>query len=408
MESVKRRSQRDYTLTFKLSVVDQVEKGELSYKEAQERYGIQGKTTVLTWLRKHGRQDWSPGAYIGSPRMGSMPDKNRPLTPEQRIKELEEQLALSNQKAQFFEAVVDVLKNDYGLSVVKKRPRQVLAQKRIQNLSISRACQFMGISRQAYYKRNRADAARLALDQKVADFVQQKRQRQPRLGARKLHYLLQCQPQLELQVGRDRLFSILRERRLLVARKRAYHKTTDSHHRFRRHPNLLKPGPNQVIPSGPEQVWVADITYLPTQEGVAYLSLVTDAFSRKIVGYHVHESLHTKSVAQALRRAVKYRRTEQPLVHHSDRGSQYCSGMYQELHAKHGIRCSMTDGYDCYQNALAERVNGILKTELLLQRPQDLTQAKKMVSESVSIYNRERPHLSLKYKTPDAMHRALG
>lgn len=253
----------------------------------------------------------------------------------------------------------------------------------------------MGISRQAYYKRNRADAARLILDEKVADFVQQKRLRQPRLGTRKLYYLLQCQPQHELQVSRDRLFAILRERRLLVARKRAYHKTTDSHHRFRRHPNLLKPGPDQIVPSGPEQVWVADITYLPTQEGVAYLSLVTDAFSRKIVGYHVHESLHTESVAQ-------------PLVHHSDRGSQYCSGMYQELHAKHGIKCSMTDGYDCYQNALAERVNGILKTELLLQQPQDLTQAKKMVSESISIYNRERPHLSLKYKTPDAMHRALG
>jgi putative transposase len=266
----------------------------------------------------------------------------------------------------------------------------------------------MGISRQAYYKRNRADAARLVLDQKVADFVQQKRLRQPRLGTRKLHYLLQCQPQLELQVGRDRLFSILRERRLLVARKRAYHKTTNSHHRFHRHPNLLKPGPDQIVPSRPEQVWVADITYLPTQKGVAYLSLVTDAFSRKIVGYHVHESLHTESVAHALRRAVMHRRTDQPLVHHSDRGIQYCSGMYQALHAKYGIRCSMTDGYDCYQNALAERVNGILKTELLLHRPQDLTQAKKMVSESVSIYNRERPHLSLKYKTPDAVHRALG
>ena len=122
MESAKRRSQRDYTLTFKLSVVDQVEKGELSYREAQERYGIQGKTTVLTWLRKHGRQNWNPGAYIGSLRMGIMPEQNRQLTPEQRIKELEEQLALSNQKAQFFEAVVDVLQTDYGLSVVKKRP----------------------------------------------------------------------------------------------------------------------------------------------------------------------------------------------------------------------------------------------------------------------------------------------
>lgn len=250
----------------------------------------------------------------------------------------------------------------------------------------------MGISLQAYYKRNRAYAARLVLDQKVVDFVAQKRLRQPRIGTRKLHYLLHCQPQHELQVGRDRLFTILRQRRLLVARKRTYHKTTDSHHRFRRHPNLLKSGPDQVTPRGPEQVWVADITYLPTLEGVAYLSLVTDAFSRKIVGYHVHESLHTESVAQALRRAVSQRQTVQPLIHHSDRGSQYCSGTYQALHVKHGIRCSMTDGHDCYQNALAERVNGILKTELLLQRPQDLTQAKKMVSESVAIYNRERPH----------------
>lgn len=180
----------------------------------------------------------------------------------------------------------------------------------------------------------------------------------------------------------------------MVAFKRAYHKTTDSHHRFRRYPNLLKLGPDQVVPSGPEQVWVVDITYLPTQESMAYLSLVTDAFSRKIVGYHVHESLYTESVAQALRRAVKHRQTVQPLVHHSDRDSQYCSEMYQELRATHGIRCLMADGYDCYQNTLAERVNGILKTGLLLQRPQDLTQAKKMVCKSVSIYKRERPHLS--------------
>ncbi len=123
----------------------------------------------------------------------------------------------------------------------------------------------MGISRQAYYKRNHVDTARLVLDQNVVDFVQRKRQRQPSLGTRKLHHLLHhllhCQPQLELHLGRDRLFSILRERRLLVARKRAYHKTTDSNHRFQRHPNLLKPGPNQVVPNGPEQVWVADITY---------------------------------------------------------------------------------------------------------------------------------------------------
>jgi transposase-like protein len=122
MDTGKRRSQRDYTLAFKLAVVDQVEKGELSYKDAQTRYGIQGRSTVLVWLRKHGRQDWSQGAFIRVQRTRSVTEPLLPLTPAQRIKELEEQLALSNQKAQFFEAVVNVLKNDYGVSVVKKRP----------------------------------------------------------------------------------------------------------------------------------------------------------------------------------------------------------------------------------------------------------------------------------------------
>jgi transposase-like protein len=122
MDTGKKRSQRDYTLAFKLSVVDQVEKGELSYKDAQTRYGIQGRSTVLVWLCKHGRQDWSQGTFIRVHRTRSVTDPLLPLTPEQRIKELEEQLALSNQKAQFFEAVVNVLKNDYGISVVKKHP----------------------------------------------------------------------------------------------------------------------------------------------------------------------------------------------------------------------------------------------------------------------------------------------
>jgi putative transposase len=265
----------------------------------------------------------------------------------------------------------------------------------------------MGISRQAYYKRNRAFDARVRQEQEVVDFVLEKRRRQPRLGTRKLHYLMSAEAPAPLCVGRDRLFEILRDARELVPRKRAYHKTTHSHHRFRRHPNLLKVGPDQVVASRPEQVWVADITYLPTQESVAYVSLVTDAYSRKIVGHHVHESLHTASVIKALQKAVSERETKQPLIHHSDRGAQYCSDLYQRLHAKHGIRCSMTDGYDCYQNAMAERVNGILKTEFLLHRPKNLADAVKMVDESVLIYNEERPHLALKYKTPDAVHRAF-
>ena len=223
-------------------------------------------------------------------------------------------------------------------------------------------------------------------------------------GTRKLHWLLQASG---LVVGRDRLFRLLRAHHLLVPSKRAYHKTTHSHHRFRKHPNLLKPGEHQVIPQRPEQVWVADITYLPVQEGEAYVSLVTDAYSRKIVGYKVHDNLKAEAVMGAYQHALQKRRGGDELIHHSDRGIQYCSAQYQEIHARHGVRCSMTDGYDCYQNALAERVNGILKHEFLLRKPRDIAEAKVMVAESIRIYNERRPHMSLKYKTPDEVHRAF-
>ncbi|GJG93235.1 integrase [Cupriavidus pauculus] len=237
--------------------------------------------------------------------------------------------------------------------------------------------------------------------------VTEVRLRQPRMGTRKLQQVLRTPlEKADIRVGRDRLFDVLRAARLLVKPLRAYHKTTHSHHRFRRHPSLLKDGPRKVVPNAAEQVWVADITYLPTARQTVYLSLVTDAYSRKIVGYHVHDSLQTEQVSQALKMALRSRQTRQPLIHHSDRGIQYCSTYYQAIHERHGLTCSMTDGYDCYQNALAERINGILKGEFLLNRPNDLQQATRMVRESVRIYNRERPHQALKYKTPDEIHRA--
>ncbi len=263
------------------------------------------------------------------------------------------------------------------------------------------------MSRQAYYQGlSRQDEVRKC-NERVIELVRSKRLRQPRLGARKLHHLLSDSFTSEgLKVGRDALLGILRQSHMLVAPKRAYHKTTNSHHRFRRHPNLLKAGDEQVQPHAAEQVWVADITYVPTHSGFVYLSLVTDAYSRKIVGHHVHDSLRTQQVSQALKIALKHRQSCQRLIHHSDRGIQYCSDDYQAIHRKHGLTCSMTDGYDCYQNALAERINGILKGEFLLQRPADLAQARRMVEESVGIYNLERPHFSLQLKTPDEVHRA--
>lgn len=190
---------------------------------------------------------------------------------------------------------------------------------------------------------------------------------------------------------------------MLVHPKRCYRKTTNSKHWLYKHPNLVK---ERLKPTKAEQLWVADITYIETRQTTGYLSLITDAFSRRIMGYHLHSSLHTEGVLKALQIALRQRKTDCSLIHHSDRGIQYCAEAYQKVHRKHGLICSMTDGYECYQNALAERVNGILKTELLTAVPQDLEKAAVMIGQAVRIYKHERPHQTLKYRTPDAVHQA--
>lgn len=266
----------------------------------------------------------------------------------------------------------------------------------------------MGVSRQAYYQGIERIQYAQRHEQRIIDFVHHHRLSHPRIGVRKLHYLLS---EAQLIIGRDALFELLREHRMLVHPKRAYHKTTQSHHRFRRHPNLLKAADGSVagiaVAQRPEHLWVADITYIPVNKGEVYLSLVTDAYSRKIVGHYVHDTLKTDAVCKAFKRALRTRKTSGELIHHSDRGAQYCAEMYQNIHKKHGIQCSMTDGYDCYQNALAERMNGILKQEYLPTKLQDLGQAKQVINESIRLYNEERPHTALQYKTPHEVHEAF-
>ena len=262
----------------------------------------------------------------------------------------------------------------------------------------------MNISRQAYYQSLQRSAKKKQLVERVLTFVRQVRTRQPRIGTRKLHYLMH-RGRIDIKMGRDQLFDVLREAILLVPHKRSYQKTTYTKHHMTRHPNYLKDGPDQIIPTSTEQIWVADITYLPTAASIfAFLSLVTDVYSHKIVGYHIHKTLHATSVIEAFKMALKSRKKKGLLIHHSDRGLQYCSALYQAMHQKHKILCSMTDGYDCYQNALAERVNGILKTEFLIRKPKDFAEAVTMVKEAIYIYNNERPHTVLEYKTPNEVH----
>jgi putative transposase len=158
-------------------------------------------------------------------------------------------------------------------------------------------------------------------------------------------------------------------------------------------------------PGRPEEVFVSDITYIKSRERTHYLSLVTDAFSRRIMGYYLSDDLSAENVVKALKMAVKNRVTQQPLIHHSDRGLQYASAVYQNELRRHKIMPSMTDGYDCYQNALAERINGILKHEFLTEKCNTGKELQLLIEQSINTYNRKRPHLSLQMKTPDEIHK---
>ncbi|WP_143186836.1 IS3 family transposase [Microbulbifer donghaiensis] len=391
----RKRTQRDYTLGFKLAVVEEVEKGDLTYKQAQARYGIQGRSTVLAWLRKHGKLDWS------STRSSSMSKK--PETPAQTIKRLERQLKDAEDRQYLMEKMMEIIDKEYGGSLRKKYLAEFARQAQAEKIvPLTRSCRLYGISPQAIYQRLQRHAKRQKAQAPVEHWVREVRRRLPRLGTRKLYHLLQPRLQASgIKLGRDGLFDFLRECRLLIQPKRRYTKTTHSRHWLRKHPNLLA----GLSVEQPEQVFVSDITYVESCEGVHYLSLVTDAASRKIMGYELSQQMRAEDTVKALRRAVKARCTTKPLIHHSDRGVQYCSDLYQRELDKSGIQPSMTDGYDCYQNALAERVNGILKQEFLTVRCRTFAELQKLLAESVYAYNHLRPHLSLGMETPESVHK---
>lgn len=268
-------------------------------------------------------------------------------------------------------------------------------------MSLRKACVLLGISRQSIYQREWRARKRMQELEPVKAMVMDLRRFMPRLGTRKLYHLLKPRLQaLGIKLGRDGLFRYLRGEDLLVRPRRTYTKTTWSKHWMRKHPNLLK----DRQADRPEAVFVSDITYLESDEGMHYLSLVTDACRRRIMGYELSRQMKAEDVAKALSMAIKARSSQNPLIHHSDRGLQYCSGVYQKILMTHHIRPSMTDGYDCYQNALAERINGILKQEFLLYRCKSFADLEKLVEQSIDIYNRMRPHLSLGMKTPQEVH----
>jgi transposase InsO family protein len=265
--------------------------------------------------------------------------------------------------------------------------------------SISQLCEGFGIQRDAYYKYQRRNTRSKATKSEVLSMVRERRKDQGREGCKKMYKAFREEfKQKEIKVGRDKLFDILREHDMLVKRKRSYVKTTNSYHKFHKYTNLIK----GLEINRPNQVWVSDITYIRLTHGHCYLALITDAYSRKIVGYDISDSLELAGCLRALKMAMWRARPAHGLIHHSDRGLQYCSNQYVEQLQKHKIQISMTEENHCYENAMAERVNGILKDEFYLdQNFPSIELARKVSHNAIRIYNTKRLHLSLNYKTPE-------
>lgn len=238
--------------------------------------------------------------------------------------------------------------------------------------------------------------------EQVRQLVCQERKLLPRLGVRKLYSKLEPKfRSLGLKLGRDKLFAWISAFDLLIKPRRRFVQTTMSKHHLRKYPNLVKELPVTM----PEQVWVSDITYLKTLQGTCYLNLVTDAFSRKIVGYAVAANMEAVTMSRALEMALKQKQTSNATIHHSDRGLQYCSNHYVSLATGSGMQMSMTQNADPYENALAERMNRTLKEEFGLGKTlANLGQAQQLVKQAVALYNNYRPHLSLHMNTPQKVH----
>jgi putative transposase len=269
---------------------------------------------------------------------------------------------------------------------------------------VNQVLNWLGKTRQAYHRRSHQRVQQALPEALIVAEVQAIRRQLPLLGGRKLFYKLQPAFQRwQMTLGRDRFFELLRRYRLLLPPRKRTDRTTQSRHLLPPYGNLIK----ALDLTGPQQVWVADITYLRLVNGFAYLALLTDAWSRKIVGYDVSTSLSLDGSLRALNMALTGDASGQSLIHHSDRGLQYCSREYVNLLQARGVRVSMTEDNHVYENALAERVNGILKTEFLLDAVLlSLSDAQQRVREAIRLYNNERPHLSLGYLTPSQKHAA--
>jgi len=276
------------------------------------------------------------------------------------------------------------------------------------HISLAKLCGWFGITRQAYYQNSWEGITTAMEEELIIKKVIEIRGNHRRMGTRKLHKKLQTfTEQHHIKMGRDALFTLLSANNLLIRRRKRKVKTTQSYHWLRKYPNLIR----DFVPTAINQLWVSDITYWKVRDTHVYLSFITDAYSHKIVGYNLGETLETLESLQALRMALSALGAEShsQLIHHSDRGIQYCSQPYVKMLEDYAIQISMTENGDPLENAVAERLNGIIKEEYLENfKVTSLKDAKQLLESTVDLYNVERPHMSIGNLMPDQVHYSAG
>lgn len=269
--------------------------------------------------------------------------------------------------------------------------------------NIIKLCQLAGKSRQAYYKYVDKQSLSTGFEEEIViDTIKNIRELMPKCGTRKLYHLLKREHKESIHIGRDALFDVLRNNRMLVRQRRKKVVTTHTYHWLNKFPNLIK----ELKVTKPNQVWVSDITYVRYSENFAYLFLITDLRTRKIMGYKLSLTLEAKNALEALSMAQKTAKTElDGLIHHSDHGSQYCCDAFTKMLEQLNAVSSMSEKGNPYENAVAERVNGIIKNEWLDEEYfNNYKQLEKRVDEVINTYNTKRLHMSLNYKTPDEVY----
>lgn len=270
-------------------------------------------------------------------------------------------------------------------------------------LGISELCELFGVSKQAYYQGNKSDFSDIVAEEVVVEMVLDIRKRCPGVGTRKLQKMLE--KFYGLNYGRDRLFSLLEKHSLLLRVRHRSPRTTFSGHLFPVYPNIVK----DLIPTRPNEVWVSDITYIKVEGSFLYLFLVTDMYSRKIVGWSLADNMMAKNAVKALRMAISQKFDPMlPTIHHSDKGTQYCCADYIKVLKHHNINISMTDAADPRENAYAERVNGIIKNEFLRHLRPIRANAHAVVKIAIYNYNTFRIHSSINWLTPEEAHYTRG